>query len=211
MRHIIEDIIASYETRVKTVGAVMMRATKLLEEVRHGQEEMAVRLRVHLARAESLRYRDFDRMMEHIWLQRRETEKKVIQTVETFQREEEAVVAQMKRILAGEERPTPEDFRGLQENILARQKERERELRELLKNILLEQEELSVALRKLLSKGEQIRIKDFKAMISDLCAWRLYRDSDAARALEDCGKVREQVEAEWQKVMGTMSYPAASK
>lgn len=204
MRHLAEHILASYETRVQMVGALMRRATQWLEEFRRHQDEMAVKLRDHLARTESLRYRDFDRMMEQLWIGRRETEQKLIQAVERVQKEEEAVVAQMKSILAGDERPTVEDFQLRQESILTRQKERERELGGLLKNILWEQEELSAALRKLLAKGEQIKIKDFKAMISDLRAWRRYRDSEVARTLEECQKVREQVEAEWQKVMVTL-------
>jgi len=210
MRHVIEDIIASYETRVQMVGALMRHATTLLEEARREQEEMAVKLRAHLARAESLRYRDFDRLMEQIWIERRATEKKVLQMIEGFQREEEAVVTQMKQILAGAEHPTSEDFRMMQDNILTRQSEREHELSELLKHILLEQEQLSAAFRKMLAKGEHLRIKDFKAMLSDLMAWRRYRDSDIAWTLEECEKVRQQVEAEWQKVTVTMSHPAAS-
>jgi len=210
MRHVIEDIIASYETRVQMVGALMRHATTLLEEARREQEEMAVKLRAHLARAESLRYRDFDRLMEQIWIERRATEKKVLQMIEGFQREEEAVVTQMKQILAGAEHPTSEDFRMMQDNILTRQSQREHELSELLKHILLEQEQLSAAFRKMLAKGEHLRIKDFKAMLSDLMAWRRYRDSDIAWTLEECEKVRQQVEAEWQKVTVTMSHPAAS-
>jgi len=201
MRHLVEQIIASYERRVQMVGALMKRSTKWLEAFRREQEEMAVKLREHLARAESLRYRDFDRLMQQIWIERRETEKEVIQAVEDWQRDEEEIVAQMKRILAGDECPTPEDFRAMQDTILTRQKEREHELGELLKRILMEQEQLSAALTKLLAKGEQIRIKDFKAMLSHLSAWRRYRDSNMAWTLEECEKVRQQVEAEWQQVI----------
>ena len=101
--------------------------------------------------------------------------------------------------------PTVADFMITKENLLTPQKAREREISTALKNFYLEQEELGSALKRLLSKGDGIRIRDFKKTIKGIQTYWGQRESEVTNVFEEFERVREEVEAEWQKTSGTKS------
>ncbi|MDI6892960.1 MAG: hypothetical protein QMD08_08290 [Actinomycetota bacterium] len=204
IQNFVHNIIDSYEMRVKTVTALMRQTNELLKSFRLEQEEMIVELRERLAKSECLRRGDFDAMMESIRTQQRERERQVSQMLEKFHREEHEMVAGLREILVSNKWTRLQDFRVIKENILTRQKEREREVSDILRSFHLEQEELYTGLKKLLSKNESVKIKDFKAMIKSIQAVRKERESEVGKMLEDLREVHEEVSGQWQKVMNTM-------
>jgi Fe2+ transport system protein B len=203
MRNLAQGLVDSYEMRVKTVSALMKETAELLKKFRVEQEEMVTELRNTLAKAESLRKKDFDSMMKGIQTQQMEREERVAHMVEKFQREQEEMVAELRRIVTESGCVKPERLANLKAAISVQERKREREVAQVLRDFHREQEELNTALRGLLSKGESVRIKDFKAVVKALEIQRKGRDSEVGKILEEFGRVCEEVSAKWRKVMVT--------
>ena len=201
MREILEKAIDSYKLQVKTITGLINQVIQLLKDFHLEQEELLVELRDLLAQATSLRKRDFDKMIEDIRSHRRLREAEVTQIVENFLREEEAMIAELRSLLNSGQLPTVADFMITKENLLTPQKAREREISTALKNFYLEQEELGSALKRLLSKGDGIRIRDFKKTIKGIQTYWGQRESEVTNVFDEFERVREEVEAEWQKTI----------
>ena len=198
----VREILDSYGKRVESVGALMRQAIEVVKNSQQQQEEKAGELRNVLSKTESLRKKDFDRMMEEMWGQRRKKEKEIHDTLESFLREEKEIIDELRKKLVEAGRPMKmDDFTVLKERILNRQREREKKISAILKNFHLEQEELSTALRKLLSKGERIKIKDLKDMIRGLRAHRIYKESSIGKVLQELEMVDREVDTAWEMVM----------
>jgi len=196
-----EGIIDSYQVRVKRVGTLMMEATEALKNQQLKQQELITMLRDILAKCKSLRKRDFDISMEDILTQRWEGEKEVIRVVDDFKRWGETKVAELRNFFSNASKPlTTKDFAEIKEIILFRQEEREKGAAEVLREFHREQEELNTALQKLASKGEMVRIKDFKSMIKALQVQRKERESEIGAILKELDKVSEEVREEWQRI-----------
>jgi len=201
MKSVVDNILNSYETRVKVVGKVMQDTTALLKQLSREQAEMALKLRDTLARKESLRKRDFDHLLEDIVLKNLDKEKKVNEVLESFQKVEEEMVAKLRNILAGAEKIKLSEFRSLSKEILERLDRREEEVGDVLRSFHIEQEELAAGLRNLIEKGDHIKVKDFKMMTEGLRIRQLVRESEIGKLLSDFGKVREEVKLRWGKVL----------
>ena len=198
----VREILDSYAKRVESVGALMRQAIEVVKNSQQQQEEKAGELRNILSKTESLRKKDFDRMMEEMWGQRWKREKEIHDTLESFLSEEKEIIDELKKKLVEAGRPMKmDDFTVLKERILNRQREREKKISAILKSFHLEQEELSTALRKLLSKGERIKIKDLKDMIRGLRAHRIYKESSIGKVLQELEMVDREVDTAWEMVM----------
>lgn len=198
----VREILDSYEKRVESVGALMRQAIEVVKNSQQQQEEKVGELRNVLAKTESLRKKDFDRMMEEMWGQRREREKEIHDTLESFLSEEKEIIDELKKKLVEAGRLMKmDDFTVLKERILNPQREREKKISAILKSFHLEQEELSTALRKLLSKGERVKIRDLKDMIRGLRAHRIYKESSIGKVLQELEMVDREVDTAWEMVM----------
>jgi len=74
LRALANSIIDSYEMRVRTVNGLMDQAYSFLKSFQMELEDMIARLRDNLAKAESLRKKDFDRMIGDVIERRHESE-----------------------------------------------------------------------------------------------------------------------------------------
>lgn len=203
MRVLTQNVIDSYEMRVKIVTALMRQTNELIKSFRLEQEDMASQLRERLAKNECLRKKDFEAMIESIQVQQREKEKEVDEMLKKIHQEEKEMVTELRAILVSDNETKMKNFKVIKENILTRQKEREREVSETLRDLHQEHEELSIALRKLLSKGESVKIKDFKAMVKTFQVQRRKGRNEVGQMLEEFRRVREEISAEWEKVIST--------
>ena len=201
IKTVVDNILDSYETRVKVVGKVMKETTVLLKRLSREQAEMALGLRDTLAKKESLRKRDFDYLLEDIVLKNLDKEKKVNGVLEGFQEEEKDIIARLRNILTGTEKVKLSEFNLLSKEILGRLDRREKEAGEVLRSFHIEQEELAAGLRKLAEKGDQVRTKDIKAMTERLKLRQLERESEIGELLSDLGKVQEEVNLRWGKLL----------
>lgn len=200
LRTLADSILDSYEMRVRTVNGLMDQAYRFLKGFQMEVEEMTVQVRDNLARAESLRKKDFDRMISDIMERRRHREQEAEQGLRLFREQEEEMIARLRKIILEGKRSSLEDIKLIKEDISRRQKERERKIIQALKQFQIEEEELRVALKKLLSKGEGVKVKDFKVMLRTLRAQQSERDAELSRMLEEFDAVRDRVQTQWQTV-----------
>ena len=197
---VIGEIINSYQRRVETISALTQQTVQILEDSRGQQDEMTEELRDILAKTESLRKRDFDKMMEEIRGKRSQREKEVRQALENFVPAERNMINELRQSLQRKENSTIDEFVAWKEKILESQQEREGTLTHLLRSYHLEQEELSATLRNLLRKGRRVRTRQFKDMIKGLRAYRTYKEGSIGNMLSELEEVDKQVNTIWQRV-----------
>ena len=111
------DIIASYETRVKVVGGIIDDTHKMIDDFKEKRETMAEELQEVLAKCESLRKKDFDRMMADIVSRQNERENQVKEMLENFRKEEETVAEKLKKLLTKGEEIRIKDFKKMMADI----------------------------------------------------------------------------------------------
>ena len=202
LRDLANSIIDSYEIRVKTVNGLMEQAYHFLGNFHAELEEMMVQLKDNLAKSESLRKKDFDRMMSGLMARRNSREEEAERVFENFQKEEREMIGRLRNVIESGGRSNPEDMEIIKEDILKRQKERETGILQAMKRIQLEQEELKAALKNLLEKGETVKLKDFKLMLKSLKVQQRVRNNQVGRILDDLDRVRERVRNQWQTAVG---------
>ena len=201
LKSLASSIIDSYEVRMKTVNGLMEQSYRFLRSFQTELEDMIIRLRDNLAKAESLRKKDFDHMMADLTERRVSQEKEAENVFSRFQEEEMAMVDRLRKVITSKGGSRLEDMEVIREDILKRQKERESGIIQVLKRIQVEQEELKVALKRLLEKGESVRVRDFKVMLKSLRAQQGVRDNQFGRMLEELAMVRDKVQSQWQTVV----------
>ena len=200
LRVLANSIIDSYEMRVSTVNALMNQAYHFLRSFQTELEDMIVRVRDNLAKTESLRKKDFDRMISDIIERCQQREEEAEQSLKLFQEQEQQMISRLRKIILGGNRSGLEDIKAIKEDIYRRQKEREKGIIKALKRFQLEQEELRVALKKLFSKGENVKIKDFRIMLGSLRARQSDTDAELIKMLDEFDVVRDKVQTQWQTV-----------
>ena len=200
LRALANSIIDSYEMRVSTVNTLMVQANNILKAFQVELQEMVALLRDNLAKSESLRKKDFEHMIKDVIERRMQREQEAEQSFKLFQEEEEEMIARLRDIIFSGNSSSSNDIEAIREDILKRQKMREKKIVKSLKRFQAEQEELKFALKKLLSKGENVKTKDFKTMINALRIQQSDRDVEMIRMFEEFDVVRDKVQNQWQAV-----------
>lgn len=186
MKAVTYDIISSYEDRISSVESLFSDTHQLLDdfqkalfETREKRDLLSQELREKLAKTESLRRKDFDQMMQAVLKEQSNREKEVRELLGKYIAEQKEVAGTLKESLADfnkqlvkGEQIRIEDFKRKFAEIKEQQSERQNQVRAMLEDFQLkagqyckENEELAKEIRELLSKGETIRIRDFKAML----------------------------------------------
>lgn len=124
LKDIADDIIASYETRVKVVGGIIGDTHKMMDDFKEKRETMAEELQGVLAKCESLRKKDFDRMMADVVSRQNEREKQVREMLENFRKEEEMVAEKLKKLLTKGEEIRIKDFKKMMADIRQEQEKK---------------------------------------------------------------------------------------
>jgi len=202
LKTLANSIIDSYEGRVRTVNGLMEQAYGFLRSFQMELEEMIERLRDNLAKGESLRKADFDRMMTDLSESRLSHQLIAEDVLSRFQKEEMEMIDRLRKIVISGGRSDVKDMESIRDDILRRQKERETGVIQALKRVQVEQEELKAAIKRLLSKGEDVKIRDFKRMLTSLRIQQGDREIQLGRMLEDLDLARSRVQSQWQAVAG---------
>lgn len=156
----------------------------------------------------------YDQVVDRVGKLRGET----AEMLSDFREEQEGLKKRLKGNLAKGESLRKKDFDLLISDLIARRKEREKEVAEMLGNFAKEEEEMTQGLRKLLEKGGQVRIKDFKKMLSRIRRRQEERSGEvaelagsvgvikeeAAKMLSEFKKEREEMAGHWAKLTETM-------
>lgn len=201
LKALANSVIDSYEMRVRTVNGLMEQAYGFLRSFQMELEEMIDRLRDNLAKGESLRKKDFDRMMADFTERRLSHQLTAEDVLSRFQKEEMEMIDRLRKIVISGGRSNLKDMEVIRDDILKRQKERESSVIQALKRIQVEQEELKAAIKRLLSKGEDVRMKDFKLMLKSLRVQQCVQDTQLEGMLEDLDFARSRVQSQWQAVV----------
>jgi len=200
LKTLANSILDSYEMRVRTVYDLMDQAYHFLQGFEMELEDMIVRLKDNLARTESLRRKDFDRMISDVMEHRYQREKEAEKSLMIFKEQENEMIGRLRNIILNGNRSSLEDIETIKKDISIRQKEREKNIITALKRFQIEQEELRTGLKSLLSKGEDVKIKDFRIMLKSLRTQQSDRDDQLAKLLDDFDVIRTKVQTQWQAV-----------
>lgn len=195
------DIVNSYERRLKLVNELVSEAVKRVNKYCREQEQMSGQLKENLARHEGMRKKDFDALMDTVIAKRRVRERETRLALEKIWQEENEMIDLLREALTGN--CNLADFERVKRDTLSRHREREREVVRSLMKFQLEQEELSAVLKKLLSKGREVRIKEFKVMVRTLGNRDGEISEEIDRMLDEFGRIRQEVVAQWE---GLFSY-----
>jgi len=201
MKELAVSIIDSYEMRVSTVTMLMTQANNLLKSFQIEMKEMITQLRDNLAKSESLRKKDFDIMIRALVDRMREIEQEAEDRFIQFQQEESEMIGRFRRLVSGESPAVTEDMETLREDVLTRQKERERRIVNGLKQFQIAQEELRSGLKTLLLKGHGVRIKDLKQMLRTIQVHQCFCEPEIITFLDNFDAVRDRVQHQWRDVL----------
>ncbi|MBU4350852.1 hypothetical protein L6250_00735 [Candidatus Parcubacteria bacterium] len=144
LKNLAEDIVASYNARVKVVGEIVEDTHEILDGFKKKREEMSGNLREILAKFESLRKKDFNAMMQDILATQQKREENVKKMLADFREEEVGMAERLKSLLKKGEEVRLVDFKKTLVHIQEDQKIRETDTTERVKTELtVMQEEVS--------------------------------------------------------------------
>ena len=179
MQVFLDNIVSSYEDSVQNIGSILDTTHKLLDgfqdsffDRKQEREKVNAELREIFAKNGSLRWKDFDNMMQAILLPQDEKEREVRNLLRNYLHDQKEMAVNLKdnflkvkdAIVKGEAGRIKE-FQGMIKEIFTRQDERKREVTLKLKEFQREQQEIRERLEELLTKGRELRIKDLKSML----------------------------------------------
>lgn len=181
MKSIVDNVISSYEARIQSIEPIFDTTNQLLQgfqvsflDTKKEREKITLELRESLAKQESLRKKDFDNMMQGLVLTQDEKEKEVRGLFDKYLNEQKEIaqtlrnnLKQFRDSLAKGEIQRIKEFQAVIGGIFAEQEKRKKEVSSKLKEFQKGQQEMSKKLKTLLSKGRELRIKDFKEMIKE--------------------------------------------
>lgn len=191
------ELIASCEKKAKVVMEFIKGAACLIEEYRNEQEGMISALKEKLARTSGLRRRDFDDLINGVLARRKEMEKGIKESLESLWMEEGEMVNFLRAVITTEKTDNLEMLKKVRLPLLQK---KEGDAAKLLMGLRLEQAELGSALKQLLSKGERVRVRDFKAMVKTVKMRQRERGKGIGRLLDEFDTARVDVMAEWKAV-----------
>ena len=200
MRRITEEMVSSYETRVANIAMIIDNTHKIIEDFKDNRNEMSDHLKERLAKEDSLRRKDFDKMMQNVLLMQDRREEEVRDLLKAFLEEQKELAEIIKKQLAGGNKIRLEDFQSLLDSIRTRQTQRVNEVSIMLKKFHEEYTEMTKSLNELLRKGEAVRIQDFKLMLKNIHTNQMNRSKEVREKLNEFKKEREKMAAQWKKI-----------
>lgn len=211
MKRIAEDLVFSYQSRISTVSTIIENTNQLLEDFKTRRNEMSNQLKETLAKEESLRKKDFDKMMNNILPRQDEREKEVKNLLKTFFEEQKEIAEVIKKNLAEGKKVRIDNFKKKLQDIQAKQKTRENEVKTALMEFQEEYKEMAESLRSLLNKGETVRIKDFKEMVKNIRARQIERTKDVRKKLAEFKEERQDTASHWHNLTVAMAKKRAER
>lgn len=172
LKKLAEDIVASYDARIKVVKDIVGDTQRMLQNFRARREEMSSDLRDGLAKNENLRKKDFDSMMQDILAVQEERESNVRQMLSDFEKEEGLVAGGLRKLLQRGEKIRIKDFKKILAKIRNEQEKREKETSKKVSSELKEmQEEVGGMLSGFKKEREKVA-SEWKNMVSELSQFK---------------------------------------
>ncbi len=165
---IFDSIVSSYEDRLESITSVLLDARTEIGIVNS-------ELRERLSRFESLRKKDFDKMMQGILSAQDERELEVRGMLSSYINDQQEMIrtmkdkfTELKNALSTGEMERIAEFQEMMKRIIVRQDERRTEVISILKEFQKKQWAMVSGLKDLLAKGRDVRIKDLKTMLEEI-------------------------------------------
>ena len=214
LKETVENVLASYETRIENLSSVFEVSQSLIDclpesllDNKQAKDRINIELRDLLAKNDSLRKKDYDKMMASVLSFQEECGEEIKDLVKEYFTEERSVAIVLREALKeckdALTRGEIEKIKHVQsalKTLFTKQEERKNEIVSRLKEFQSEQKEIPRQLTDLLAKGENLRIRDFKSMISKIKSERVERISlqktrkeDVAKMLKDFRKQRQKL------------------
>lgn len=130
VKDLIENIIDSYNVRLKIVKNIIANTHKTLEEFRIKREDLSSRLEDALAKTENLRRKDFDAMMGEVLALQAEREENIKKMLDEFQKQEEHIIKKLKDLSQKKEDIRIKDFKKILASIKNTQEVKEKNVSE---------------------------------------------------------------------------------
>jgi len=127
-KNLLQNIIASYEARLKIVGGIIENTHKTLDEFRAKREEVSVSLREALAKSANLRKKDFDGMIGEILNVQTGKEENIKKMLAEFHQEEEGVLMKLKSLLEQGDNLKIKNFKKILARIKQEQEKRSKNI-----------------------------------------------------------------------------------
>ena len=191
LKETVENVLASYETRIENLSSVFEVSQSLIDclpesllDNKQAKDRINIELRDLLAKNDSLRKKDYDKMMASVLSFQEECGEEIKDLVKEYFTEERSVAIVLREALKeckdALTRGEIEKIKHVQsalKTLFTKQEERKNEIVSRLKEFQSEQKEIPRQLTDLLAKGENLRIRDFKSMISKIKSERVERIS----------------------------------
>jgi uncharacterized iron-regulated protein len=185
MKRLATEIISSYESRIAAVGMIIDTTHQLLDDFRTKRNEISNQLKETLAHKESMRKKDFDKIMNDILSSQDEKEEEIRNLLKTYIAEHKEAASSIRENLeknemarAEDEKSRIENFRKMFHGIQEQQQCRENEVREKLLEFQQDHKKTTEFLRTLLDKDEAVRASYLKTMLKDIRAQRTQRKEE---------------------------------
>ena len=201
LRGLATSIIDAYEMRVRTISGMMRRAYELVQSYQQEAEKALSALRDNMAKGQSLRRCDFDKIVGDVIVARARRERRVLEHLDASGTQEEEMVTRLRRIVTRGKASDLADLRKIQEDILTRQRSRQRQVTGVLRDFEIEELELLTALRWLLDKGQKAKVAHLRNVVSALTARWMAKKGEVFEVVEQLEETRSRVQAHWQQVV----------
>jgi hypothetical protein len=204
MKNLGEEIIASYDMRIKAVGELVTDTHKMIKGFHADHKEMSAALRKDLTKGEQERLKDFKSMMTDIDKFIAGVTKDVGDMIKGFHKEHKAMANELQAGLKHGETQRLKDFQNMMADIQKGIKEIETFVAKKLKEFDKAHIDMSEELRKELAKSLNDMVKATKKLMSEIGARQKERNTEVADLLHEFQAEREKMAAAWQKLFATM-------
>lgn len=119
-----QEIGQFYDALLEKVRAIKVQAQERMAEIKKEQGQLADDLREKLAKGESLRKKDFDRLLVSVVEMRKDREQEVMGLLARFQKEEEEMVGGLRQLLGDGKRVRIKEFKKFLAEFKRREEER---------------------------------------------------------------------------------------
>ena len=128
-----EEIADFYDAILEKVAALRLSAHQTIASVKKEQEELASKLQENLAKGESLRKADFRKLIGEVIEKRKAREKEVMETLNTFQQEDQALASGLKKLFGDGRQVRLRDFKRFVAEAKGTTEERKEKIAEITK------------------------------------------------------------------------------
>jgi len=187
MKNLGEEIIASYDMRIKAVGGLVKDTHKMLKGFHTEHKEMSAALRADLAKGEQSRLKDFKAMMSDIEKTLADLTKNVSSMIKGFQKDHKAMADELEASLEQGEAGRLKDFQKMMSDIQKAIKDIETYVANKLKEFNKAHADMSEELKK------------------ELNSYVIGIVKETGRFLKECGSDMAQAKKAWKSMSAVLT------